>query len=319
MPEQKDKEKIIIIGAGPAGYTAAIYAARAGLSPLMITGTLEGGQITETQELGNWPGEPEPITGFDLMDKMKKQAAGYGVRFQNDTVLAIARHDGTISLQCEKGTAEAEAVIISTGASPRRLSINGEAEFWGQGVSSCATCDGFFYRKKRTAVIGGGNTAVLDAIYLAGLCREVHLIHRRDGFRCDKYSLDRMYALAEQGKITLHLGYTADEILGTQGDGVTGIRIKSVTDGKTLDIACDGVFEAIGHIPSTKPFPKEMLDEKGYIVTGKDETYRTMTAIPGVFAAGDCCEPVYKQAILAAGDGCRAALEAESWLGTQRQ
>ena len=182
MPEQKDKEKIIIVGAGPAGYTAAIYAARAGLSPLMITGTLEGGQITETQELGNWPGEPEPITGFDLMDKMKKQAAGYGVRFQNDTVLAIARHDGAISLQCEKGTAEAEAVIISTGASPRRLSINGEAEFWGQGVSSCATCDGFFYRKKRTAVIGGGNTAVLDAIYLAGLCREVHLIHRRDGF-----------------------------------------------------------------------------------------------------------------------------------------
>ena len=149
MPEQKDKEKIIIIGSGPAGYTAAIYAARAGLSPLMITGTLEGGQITETQELGNWPGEPEPITGFDLMDKMKKQAAGYGVRFQNDTVLAIARHDGAISLQCEKGTAEAEAVIIATGASPRRLSINGEAEFWGQGVSSCATCDGFFYRKKR--------------------------------------------------------------------------------------------------------------------------------------------------------------------------
>lgn len=305
--------KVLIIGSGPAGYTAAIYAARAGLSPVQLLGLEPGGQLTSTTEIENYPGFADPVQGPWLMEQMKAQAENVGAQTVYDLITAIDFSVRPFRAQADSGTLyTADSVIIATGAKARWLGLPSEDKYRNRGVSACATCDGFFFRNKKVAVVGGGNTAVEEALYLAGLCEHVTLIHRRDSLRAEKIMQERLFA---HKKITVLWDHVVEEITGEEPAGVTGARLRNVKTGKETALTLDGVFIAIGHDPATTLFKdgkgKLETDAEGYLVTAPDST---ATAIPGVYAAGDVKDKIYRQAVTAAGMGCMAALEAEKFL-----
>ncbi len=306
--------RLIILGSGPAGYTAAVYAARANLKPLMITGIHPGGQLTTTTEVDNWPGDVEGLTGPDLMVRMQKHAERFDTEIVFDHIHTAELQQRPFTLRGDSGVYTCDALIIATGASAQYLGLPSEEAFAGRGVSACATCDGFFYRNQVVAVIGGGNTAVEEALYLSNIAKEVHLIHRRDKLRSEKILQDKIMDKATNGNIRLHWNHTLEEVLG-DASGVTGVRLKSTLTGEenTLDLA--GVFIAIGHKPNTDLFQGQLEMKDGYLkIRGGGEGDATCTSIPGVFAAGDVADHVYRQAITSAGAGCMAALDAEKYL-----
>ncbi|MDD7021302.1 MAG: thioredoxin-disulfide reductase [Aeromonadales bacterium] len=305
-------EKVVIIGSGPAGCTAAIYASRAGLEPVLVTGSDQGGQLTTTPEIANWPGESGTPSGFELMDKMQKHAKSLGTRFVSSEVKSSSLRGQVKELTLASGEVlKASAVIIATGAKPRYLGLESETHYKGHGVSACATCDGFFYRGKDVAVVGGGSAAFTEALFLCNICRKVYLVHRRDGFRAEKALVDKMRAAAASGKAELVLGAVVSEVEG-DGNAVSGIKV-ALNDGSTREIPVSGVFMAIGHVPATAVFKGEVeTDAEGYITTGHG--FETATSAEGVFAAGDCADRIYRQAITSAGQGCKAALDAERYL-----
>ena len=308
------KTPVLIIGSGPAGYTAGIYAARAGLKPLIVAGGQIGGQLTITSDVENYPGFPEPVNGSELMKRMKQQALNLGVEFIEDKIIEVDFKQYPFSCNSENyNLFTANSVIIATGASARWLGLESEEKFLGFGVSGCATCDGFFYRGKDVAVVGGGNTAAEEALYLTSFARSVTLIHRRDSLKADKIMLQR---LLDNPKITIEWNCVIEEILGTDiPKAVTGLKLKNIKDDSTKEMKVDGVFIAIGHHPNTEIFKNHLeLDSNGYIVTKPDSCE---TGIAGVFAAGDVKAPEFRQAVIAAGSGCTAALEAERWLNSQ--
>ena len=307
--------KVVIIGSGPAGYTAAIYAARAMLEPILIQGIQPGGQLTITTDVENYPGFADVIQGPWLMEQMEKQAVHVGTKIVTDLVTRLETAQRPFRLTCDSGDVYlADTVILATGAQARWLGLPSEGKFQGGGVSACATCDGFFYKNKEVFVIGGGNTAVEEALYLANIAKHVTLVHRRDSFKAEKIMVDHLMEKVKEGKITLALDSTLDEVLGDK-TGVTGMRIKSTKDGSTRDIALTGVFIAIGHKPNTGIFEGQLELEGGYIVTRSGRNGNaTATSIEGVFAAGDVQDHIYKQAVTSAGSGCMAALDAERYL-----
>ena len=307
-----EQHQLIIIGSGPAGYTSAVYAARANLKPTLITGLEVGGQLTTTTEVENWPGDFEDLQGPDLMIRMQKHAEKYNVNIVNDYVKDVDFSGSPLILNGEKTSYSAQAIIIATGASAKYLGLESEKQFLGRGVSACATCDGFFYKDQEVAVVGGGNTAVEEALYLSNICSKVHLIHRRDEFRAEKILQDRLYKKVDEGKISLILNASLDEVTGE--DFVTGINIKH-NDGQVTSLALSGVFIAIGHKPNTDIFENHLEMTDGYIVTKSGfNSGATSTSVPGVFAAGDVADYTYRQAITSAGFGCMAALDAEVFL-----
>lgn len=309
--------KLLILGSGPAGYTAAVYAARANLNPVLVTGMQQGGQLTTTDEIENWPGEFEQITGTELMNKMLKHAEKFETEIVFDHIHSVDLSKRPFTLKGDLHTFTCDALIIATGASAKYLGLPSEEHFKGKGVSACATCDGFFYRNKPVAVVGGGNTAVEEALYLANLASEVHLIHRRDSFRAEKILLGRLQKRIEEGKIILHTDRTVDEVLG-DNMGVTGLRLKSTKEELREEIKVDGFFVAIGHAPNTAMFEGQLELENGYIkVKSGLEGNATATSVEGVFAAGDVMDHNYRQAITSAGTGCMAALDAERFLDAQ--
>jgi len=309
-----EQHQLIIIGSGPAGYTSAVYAARANLKPTLITGLEVGGQLTTTTEVENWPGDFEDLQGPDLMIRMQKHAEKYNVNIVNDYVKDVDFSGSPLILNGEKTSYSAQAIIIATGASAKYLGLESEKQFLGRGVSACATCDGFFYKDQEVAVVGGGNTAVEEALYLSNICSKVHLIHRRDEFRAEKILQDRLYKKVDEGKISLILNANLDEVTGE--DFVTGINIKH-NDGQVTSLALSGVFIAIGHKPNTDIFENHLEMTDGYIVTKSGfNSGATSTSVPGVFAAGDVADYTYRQAITSAGFGCMAALDAEVFLDT---
>ncbi|SIN83123.1 thioredoxin reductase (NADPH) [Sulfurivirga caldicuralii] len=306
--------KLIILGSGPAGYTAAIYAARANLKPTIITGMQQGGQLMTTTDVDNWPGEPEGVQGPELMERMRKHAEKYGTEMIFDHIKAADLSQRPFKLTGDAGEYTCDALIIATGASAKYLGLPSEEKFKGKGVSACATCDGFFYRNQKVAVVGGGNTAVEEALYLANIASKVVLIHRRDTFRAEKILEDHLMQKVEEGKIELKLHKEVDEILGDDS-GVTGVRIKDTRTGETEEIELMGVFIAIGHHPNTDIFAGQLEMDNGYIkVKSGLQGNATATSVPGVFAAGDVMDQHYKQAITSAGAGCMAALDAEKYL-----
>ena len=305
---------LIILGSGPAGYTAAIYAARANLSPVVITGMEMGGQLTTTTEVENWPGGHAELQGPELMEQMKEHAERFDTNIIFDHIHTTDLSKRPFTLIGDQGTYSCDALIISTGASAQYLGLESEEAFKGKGVSACATCDGFFYRNKEVCVVGGGNTAVEEALYLANIASKVHVVHRRDTFRSEKILSDRLMAKVAEGKVELHLHNTLDEVLGDEM-GVTGIRLKSTQDGSTKDVAVHGCFIAIGHTPNTGIFAGQLEMSGGYIkVQSGLEGNATATSVEGVFAAGDVMEHHYRQAITSSGTGCMAALDAEKFL-----
>ncbi|QGM81017.1 thioredoxin-disulfide reductase [Otariodibacter oris] len=306
--------KLLILGSGPAGYTAAVYAARANLNPVLVTGMQQGGQLTTTSEIENWPGEFNEITGSELMNKMQQHAEKFDTEIIFDHIHSVDLSKRPFTLNGDFNTFTCDALIIATGASAKYLGLPSEEAYKGRGVSACATCDGFFYRNKPVAVIGGGNTAVEEALYLSNVASEVHLIHRRETFRSEKILIDRLMKKVEEGKIILHLNSVLDEVLG-DNSGVTGINIKSTNDGEDKLITLDGVFVSIGHSPNTEIFANQLELNNGYIVvkSGLDGN-ATATSVAGVFAAGDVMDHQYRQAITSAGTGCMAALDAERFL-----
>jgi thioredoxin reductase (NADPH) len=306
--------RLVILGSGPAGYTAAIYAARANRQPLLITGLEQGGQLMTTTEVDNWPGDVEGLMGPGLMERMKRHAERFGVEMANDHIASVDLAQRPFLLRGESGEYTCDALIIATGASARYLGLESETKFRGRGVSACATCDGFFYRDQPVAIVGGGNTAVEEALYLANLASHVTLIHRRDKLRSEKILQDRLFALAESGKVTLLWNHVVEEVLGDE-TGVTGVRVRSVDGDGTQDLAVPGVFIAVGHTPNTQIFEGQ-LDMKGGYITVKSGTAgdATATSVPGVFAAGDVADHVYRQAVTSAGTGCMAALDADRYL-----
>ena len=307
-----EQHKLIIIGSGPAGYTAAVYAARANLKPTLITGLEVGGQLTTTTEVENWPGDFEDLQGPDLMIRMQKHAEKYNVNIVNDHVKDVDFSGSPLILYGEKTSYSSKSIIIATGASAKYLGLDSEKHFLGRGVSACATCDGFFYKDQEVAVVGGGNTAVEEALYLSNICSKVHLIHRRDEFRAEKILQDRLYKKVDEGKISLILNANLDEVTGE--DFVTGINIRH-NDGQLTSLALSGVFIAIGHKPNTDIFDNHLEMTDGYIVTKSGfNSGATSTSVPGVFAAGDVADYTYRQAITSAGFGCMAALDAEVFL-----
>ncbi len=306
------EHKVVIIGSGPAGCTAAIYAARANLSPVVVTGTDEGGQLVRTPEIRNWPGEVA-ISGYDLMEKLINHAKALGAEFVSDEIVAVDFGPGGLLLRGGAGEYRAGAVIVATGANPRWLGLESEERLKGRGVSACATCDGFFYRGLKTAVIGGGGTALTEALYLAGICSVVYLVHRRDEYRAEKALIDRVGAAVAAGKIVPVNSATVAEILGDGETGVRGVRVRR-RDGREEEIEVRGVFVAIGHVPNTAVFAGLLETDGGVIRTGFFPGLSTSTSVPGVFAAGDCADAVYRQAVTSAGSGCRAALDAEKFL-----
>ena len=306
--------RLLILGSGPAGYTAAVYAARANLKPVMVTGLEQGGQLMTTTDVDNWPGDADGVQGPDLMDRMRRHAERFETEIIFDHVNQVDLGTRPFRLTCDAAVYTCDALIIATGASARYLGLPSEAEFKGRGVSACATCDGFFYRNRRVAVIGGGNTAVEEALYLANIAEHVTLVHRRDGLRSEKILQQHLFDKAAAGKVTIEWFHTLDEVLG-DASGVTGIRVKDVRDGATKDIEVHGVFIAIGHQPNTGIFDGQLDMAGGYIkVRTGTEGNATATSIPGVFAAGDVMDHVYRQAITSAGTGCMAALDAEKYL-----
>lgn len=305
---------VIIIGSGPAGYTAAVYAARANLTPMIVTGIEVGGQLMTTTEVDNWPGDDAGVMGPELMERMKKHAERFGTRIENDHIEKVDFSQRPFVLTGGAGDYTADAVIIATGASAQYLGLPSETAFMGKGVSACATCDGFFYRNKPVAVIGGGNTAVEEALYLANIASHVTLVHRRDKLKAEKILQDRLFAREKEGKITIKWNHTLDEVLG-DAMGVTGMRIKATGDGATQDIELHGVFIAIGHKPNTQIFEGHLDMAGGYIkVRGGSEGQATETSVPGVFACGDVMDHIYRQAVTSAGTGCMAALDAERFI-----
>ena len=306
------EQKLIILGSGPAGYTSAIYAARANLEPTLITGLEVGGQLTTTTEVENWPGDFQDLQGPDLMIRMKKHAEKYNVKIINDHVKKVDFTQAPLQLMGERDSYETKSLIIATGASAKYLGLESEKRFLGKGVSACATCDGFFYKDQEVAVVGGGNTAVEEALYLSNICSKVHLVHRRDEFRAEKILQDRMFNKVKEGKISLVLNSNLKEVLGDQV--VDSIKIEN-NDGEESIINLDGVFIAIGHKPNTDIFEGQLEMKDGYIVTKSGFDHgATSTSIPGVFAAGDVADYTYRQAITSAGFGCMAALDAEKYL-----
>ena len=310
--------KLLILGSGPAGYTAAVYAARANLNPVLLTGMQQGGQLTTTTEVENWPGDAEGLTGPGLMERMKAHAEHFNTEMVFDHIHSVNLQQKPFRLSGDSGEYSCDALIIATGASARYLGLESEEAFKGKGVSACATCDGFFYRKQKVAVIGGGNTAVEEALYLANIASEVHLVHRRDEFRSEKILIQRLHDKVEQGIIKLHLNQTLDEVLGDEM-GVTGVRLRSTKDGATSEVDVMGVFIAIGHSPNTAIFQNQLEMKDGYLkVKGGSDGFATQTSVEGVFAAGDVADHIYRQAITSAGTGCMAALDAERYLDSKR-
>ncbi|MGO4892464.1 thioredoxin-disulfide reductase [Flavobacterium sp. W21_SRS_FM6] len=306
--------KLLILGSGPAGYSAAVYAARANLQPVLLTGIQQGGQLTTTTEVENWPGDPEGLTGPDLMVRMQKHAEKFDTEIIFDHINKTDLTKKPFTLFGDQGTYTCDALIIATGASAKYLGMESETAFMGKGVSACATCDGFFYRNQKVAVIGGGNTAVEEALYLSNIASEVHVIHRRDAFRSEKILADRLMDKAKNGNVVLHMDSTLDEVLGDQM-GVTGVRIKHVESGAATELPVMGLFVAIGHQPNTSIFEGQLDMKDGYLkVKSGTEGNATQTSVEGVFAAGDVSDHIYRQAITSAGTGCMAALDAEKYL-----
>ncbi len=306
------EHQLIILGSGPAGYTSAVYAARANLSPTLITGLEVGGQLTTTTEVENWPGDYEDLQGPDLMIRMQKHAEKYNVNIVNDHIKEVDFSGPKLTLVGQKETYASKSLIIATGASAKYLGLDSEKKFLGKGVSACATCDGFFYKDQRVSVIGGGNTAVEEALYLSNICSKVFVVHRRDEFRAEKILQDRMFKKVEEGKIELILNSNLQEVIGNEV--VTAMKIKN-NQGEESVIELEGVFVAIGHKPNTDIFLNQLDMKDGYIITktGFDHG-STATSVPGVFAAGDVADYTYRQAITSAGFGCMAALDAEKFL-----
>ncbi|MEZ8734041.1 MULTISPECIES: thioredoxin-disulfide reductase [unclassified Vibrio] len=305
---------LLILGSGPAGYTAAVYAARANLNPVLVTGMQQGGQLTTTTEVENWPGDAEGLTGPALMDRMKEHAERFETEILFDHINEVDLSNRPFRLKGDSGEYTCDALIISTGASAKYLGLESEEAFKGRGVSACATCDGFFYRNQKVAVVGGGNTAVEEALYLSNIASEVHLVHRRDTFRAEKILVKRLMDKVESGNIVLHTDRTLYEVLGDDM-GVTGVRIKDTQSDKTEDIEVMGAFIAIGHQPNTEIFKGQVDMKDDYIIVQSGlEGNATQTSIPGVFAAGDVMDHNYRQAITSAGTGCMAALDAERFL-----
>ena len=307
-------EQLIILGSGPAGYTASVYAARANLNPVLITGLEVGGQLTTTTEVENWPGDHNNLQGPELMDRMKEHAEKYNVRIINDYIKAVDFKKNPLSLIGEKDEYVSDSLIIATGASAKYLGLASEKAFLGRGVSACATCDGFFYKDQEVAVIGGGNTAVEEALYLSNICSKVSVIHRRDEFRAEKILQDRLFKKVEEGKIELVLNSNLDEVIGDEV--VNAIKVKD-NNGNLNELNVQGVFVAIGHKPNTDIFEGHLDMEGGYIKTNTGFNIgSTSTSVPGVFAAGDVADYTYRQAITSAGFGCMAALDAENYLSS---
>lgn len=305
--------RLIILGSGPAGYSAAVYAARANLKPVLITGMQMGGQLTTTTDVDNWPGDVEGLQGPALMERMREHAERFETEILFDHINKVDLTKRPFTLWGDQGEYQCDALIIATGASARYLGLPSEEAFMGKGVSACATCDGFFYRNQEVAVIGGGNTAVEEALYLANIAKKVTVVHRREVFRAEKILVDKLLARVAEGKIELKLNATLDEVLGDQS-GVTGMRIAKTT-GETEDIKLSGVFIAIGHTPNTSLFEGQLDMKDGYLkIQSGTEGNATATNVPGVFAAGDVADHVYRQAITSAGAGCMAALDAERYL-----
>ncbi len=306
--------RLIILGSGPAGYTAAVYAARANLNPVVITGMQAGGQLTTTTDVDNWPGDVEGLQGPDLMVRMQKHAERFDTEIIFDHIDSVDLSKKPLTLKGNLGEYTCDALIIATGASAQYLGLPSEEKYMGSGVSACATCDGFFYKGQKVAVIGGGNTAVEEALYLSNIASEVVLVHRRDTLRAEKILQDKLFEKAENGNITLLWNHTLEEVLGDGGE-VSGVRIKGTTDGRTQDIDLSAVFIAVGHKPNTEIFAGQLEMAGGYlkIKTGLDGG-ATQTSVPGVFAAGDVADHIYRQAVTSAGFGCMAALDAEKYL-----
>jgi thioredoxin reductase (NADPH) len=306
--------RLLILGSGPAGYTAAVYAARANLKPAMITGLQQGGQLMTTTDVDNWPGDTEGLQGPMLMQRMAEHAERFHTDMVFDHVHQVELRKRPFWLKGDDGEYTCDALIVATGATAKYLGITSEEHYKGKGVSACATCDGFFFRDQDVVVVGGGNTAVEEALYLANIGRKVYLVHRRDKLRAEKIMQDRLFEKAAAGKIELVWNHTIDEILG-DNSGVTGVRMKDVNSGSTRDIEATGFFVAIGHTPNTGIFEGQLDMHDGYIkIRSGLKGLATMTSIPGVFAAGDVADHVYRQAVTSAGFGCMAALDAERWL-----
>ncbi|PAT42885.1 thioredoxin-disulfide reductase [Vandammella animalimorsus] len=309
--------KVLILGSGPAGYTAAIYAARANLQPVLITGMAQGGQLTTTTEVDNWPADAAGVQGPELMERFLKHAERFNTQIVFDHIQSVDLSQRPFKLHGDSGSYTSDSLIIATGASAKYLGLPSEQAFMGRGVSACATCDGFFYRDQPVAVVGGGNTAVEEALYLSNIASKVVLIHRRDKFRAEAIMIDKLMEKVQAGKIELKLHSVLDEVLG-DASGVTGVRIRNVQDDSTEDLALQGAFIAIGHAPNTEIFQGQLEMKNGYILTqGGHEGFATQTSVPGVFAAGDVQDHVYRQAITSAGTGCMAALDAQRFLEQQ--
>ena len=309
--------QVLILGSGPAGYTAAIYAARANLKPLLITGMAQGGQLMTTTEVDNWPADVQGVMGPDLMQRFLQHAERFQTQIVFDHIHTVDLNARPFVLTGDSGRYTCDALVIATGASAKYLGLPSETAFMGRGVSGCATCDGFFYRNQEVCVVGGGNTAVEEALYLSNIATKVHLIHRRDKFRAEAIMVDKVMAKVAAGKMELHLWHTLDEVLG-DASGVTGVLIRSTQTGTATDLALKGCFIAIGHQPNTDIFKGQLEMKDGYIVTRTGlDGMATMTSVPGVFAAGDVQDHIYRQAITSAGTGCMAALDAQRYLEQQ--
>lgn len=306
--------KVLILGSGPAGYTAAVYAARANLEPMLITGIAQGGQLMTTTEVDNWPADADGVMGPDLMARFQKHAERFNTKIVFDHINEVDLARRPFTLKGDSGNYTCDALVIATGASAKYLGLPSEQSFMGRGVSGCATCDGFFYRGQEVCVVGGGNTAVEEALYLSNIASKVHLVHRRDKFRAEPILVDKLMGKVEMGTMQLHLWHTLDEVLG-DASGVTGVRLKDTRSGATNELSLKGCFIAIGHQPNTDIFKGQLEMRDGYIVTkGGSDGFATQTSIPGVFAAGDVQDHVYRQAITSAGTGCMAALDAQRFL-----
>lgn len=310
----KQHHKLIILGSGPAGYTAAVYAARANLNPTLLTGMEQGGQLMTTTDVDNWPGDAHGLQGPDLMERMKKHAESVDTNIIFDQIKEVDLKNRPFTLIGEFNQYSCDALIIATGATAKYMGLESEEAYKGKGVSACATCDGFFYKQKPVAVIGGGNTAVEEALYLANIASHVTVVHRRDQFRSEKILAKRLTDRAAKGNVTIEWNHVLEEVLG-DGKGVTGMRIKNVSSGETKDIKLEGVFIAIGHAPNTAIFKDQLEMQGGYIVVNSGTTGNaTQTSVEGVFAAGDVADHIYRQAVTSAGTGCMAALDAERYL-----
>jgi len=317
MSQTTTHAQVLILGSGPAGYTAAIYAARANLKPLLVTGLAQGGQLMTTTEVDNWPADVMGVQGPELMQRFQQHAERFNTQIVFDHINAVDFSQRPFKLTGDSGQYTCDSLILATGASAKYLGLPSEEAFMGRGVSGCATCDGFFYRGDEVAVVGGGNTAVEEALYLSNIASKVHLVHRRDKFRAEAIMIDKLNEKVAAGKIVFHLHQTLDEVLG-DASGVTGIRLKHVQTGATQDLTLKGCFIAIGHQPNTDIFKGQLEMKDGYIVTRTGlNGFATMTSVPGIFAAGDVQDHVYRQAITSAGTGCMAALDAQRFLEQQ--